>query len=263
MKILRLQSIGIDVRKWQFFLLGEGYPLSVDGKYGPITERKTKAFQVENGLNPDGVVGHKTYMIAFERGLPFLSDPNDSSETGINWPPKPDFPFLANTKSRQKHFGKFNFEDAGIGDEIRITCNWPSDNIISIHIPAVKHLTGGPKSGNIRFHKRAAPQLQGLFEAWENAGLMDLVETWGGSYYPRYIRGRKPVLSNHSFGTAFDINVAWNGLGHTPALVGQKGSVRKLVPLANKFGFYWGGHFNSRLDGMHFEVARLFPEDRF
>jgi len=29
------------------------------------------------------------------------------------------------------------------------------------------------------------------------------------------------------------------------------------VPLANKWGFYWGGHFGGRLDGMHFEVAVL------
>jgi hypothetical protein len=38
--------------------------------------------------------------------------------------------------------------------------------------------------------------------------------------------------------------------------MGQKGCVRELVPIANEFGFYWGGHF-SRMDGMHFEIAKL------
>lgn len=35
--------------------------------------------------------------------------------------------------------------------------------------------------------------------------------------------------------------------------------MRELVPIANDFGFYWGGHFRSRLDGMHFEIAELRP----
>jgi len=39
-------------------------------------------------------------------------------------------------------------------------------------------------------------------------------------------------------------------------LVGQKGCVRELVPIAHENGFYWGGHF-SRLDGMHFEIAKI------
>ncbi|MBP0575977.1 M15 family metallopeptidase [Mycobacterium tuberculosis] len=39
--------------------------------------------------------------------------------------------------------------------------------------------------------------------------------------------------------------------------MGAKGCVRELVPIANRFGFYWGGHFSTRADGMHFEVAKL------
>jgi hypothetical protein len=45
-------------------------------------------------------------------------------------------------------------------------------------------------------------------------------------------------------------------LNKIPALVGQKGSVREIVPIANEFGFYWGGHF-TRKDGMHFEIAKI------
>ncbi len=80
---------------------------------------------------------------------------------------------------------------------------------------------------------------------------------WAGSYVPRFIRGSRTTLSNHAFGTAFDINTRENALGAIPALVGKHGSVRKLVPLANQHGFYWGGHFKSRKDGMHFEIAEL------
>jgi hypothetical protein len=44
-------------------------------------------------------------------------------------------------------------------------------------------------------------------------------------------------------------------LGAIPAPVGHEGSVRELVPIAHRFGFYWGGYFKQRPDGMHFEVA--------
>jgi hypothetical protein len=64
------------------------------------------------------------------------------------------------------------------------------------------------------------------------------------------------VVVSNCFGSAFDINVPWNGLGVQPALKGKMGSVRELVPLAHRFGLYWGGHF-QRQDGMHFEVAKL------
>jgi hypothetical protein len=73
---------------------------------------------------------------------------------------------------------------------------------------------------------------------------------------PRFIRGSHSVLSNHAYGTAFDINAPWNALGVRPALVGKPGSVRELVPLAAEHGFAWGGHFRTRPDGMHFELVR-------
>ena len=259
MKALRLNSSGKDVKQWQLFLAGQQYDIIVDGKFGPNTDLHTKSFQESQGLLADGVVGPNTYLKAFEKGLPFLTDQDDRSETGLNWPPKPDFGYLNSTANRQQYFGKFTYQAAAKG-EIKILDNWPNENIISVHIPAVKYLRGGPANGNIWFHRKVAHQIQGLFDAWEKAGLLGQVETWAGAYYPRFVRGSNSSLSNHSFGTAFDINVDWNGLGVTPALVGHRGSVRKLVPLANEFGFYWGGHFQSRPDGMHFEIARVLPQ---
>jgi D-alanyl-D-alanine carboxypeptidase len=73
-------------------------------------------------------------------------------------------------------------------------------------------------------------------------------------FEPRFVRGSTATLSNHSFGSAFDINSKWNERGHRPALVGEKGSTLELVPIAHKWGFWWGGHFTTP-DGMHFEVA--------
>src|SRR5262249_2094369 len=130
--------------------------------------------------------------------------------------------------------------------------DWVQRNITWVRVDM------GPKLGTraMQFHRLAAGQLRRLWEAWGEAGLLDRVLSYGGSFVPRFVRGSKTELSNHSFGTAFDINVIWNQRGNMPAPVGQKGSVRELVPIANDLGFYWGGHWNNP-DGMHFEVAKL------
>src|SRR5690554_2872529 len=124
MKILRLHSTGTDVRKWQLFLSGEGYNLQVDGKFGSITERHTKAFQQGNGLSADGVVGPKTYVKAFEKGMPFLTDTKNTSETGLSWPPRPDFSLITKTEDKHRHFGRFTYNRIGNNGEIKILGNW-------------------------------------------------------------------------------------------------------------------------------------------
>jgi len=86
---------------------------------------------------------------------------------------------------------------------------------------------------------------------------LPLVISWAGAFYPRFIRGSSSSLSNHSWGTAFDINAPQNWLGQQPAAEGKPGSLLRLVPIANKWGFFWGGHYNSRPDGMHFELAKI------
>ncbi len=109
----------------------------------------------------------------------------------------------------------------------------------------------------MRFHKAAQKQLVELWLEWETAGLLDRILSFDGSFVPRFQRKSTTKLSNHAFGSAFDINAAFNPLDAEPALYGQRGCVRELVAIANKHGFYWGGHFMTREDGMHFEVAKI------
>lgn len=258
LKLIRLNSAGQLVKNWQYFLLGKGlYDGLVDGDFGPKTLQGTIEFQKEHGLEPDGVVGNKTYGLAMQLGFGGIVDTrNDKS--GANWPPKPDFKPLVSNTERQLIFGKFKYISSpvpGNPENIKITDNWQSDNITIVSIPQLKEIL---KSGKVSFHKLAAAQLSRLWIDWEAAGLLHLVLRWEGSFVPRYVRGSRKTLSNHAFGSAFDINVAWNARGAVPALNGQKGSVRELVQIANNNGFYWGGHF-SLLDGMHFEIARLIP----
>ena len=259
MRVLKLGVKGSDVKSWQLFLIGQGFqPGPANGEFGEATRQATAAFQHKNKLDGDGAAGNQTIGKAMMLGFVVLDD-DDPSKTGPNFPAKPAFPPLSSNAARQKVFGKFAFVAKPLPDNpenILITDNWERDNIVSFPVPQLIGVKGAPASGKIRFHRLAQPPMEKLWAAWAKAGLLDRVLGWSGSFVPRFVRGSTTVLSNHSFGSAFDINVPFNPLGAMPALVGQKGCVRELVPIANGFGFYWGGHFD-RLDGMHFEIAFL------
>ena len=256
LQLLQINSTGALVKAWQYFLIGKQlYVGQADGKFGPATRAATIAFQKAQALAPDGIVGNKTWGAALLQGLDLVQD-RRGNRAGAAWPPPPRFRPLVSNAERATVFGSFRYKsDPRAGEEgrIRVLDNWVKENIVLVPIPQLKAIAG---IGSIAFHRKAAAQLAGLWKAWADAGLLHLVLTFDGSYAPRFVRGSRRVLSNHAFGSAFDINAAWNGLGQLPALVGQRGSVRELVPIAQEYGFYWGGHFGRR-DGMHFEVARL------
>lgn len=259
--MLRQGMKGDDVDRWQQFLRGQGYDIIVDGDFGPATAAATAQFQRKNNLLGDGVVGNQTYATAMLMGMAlheYIFD-SDTSKVGPDWPPKPSFGPLS-LDERKALFGDFKYVAAptqGNPEGIKVLDDWVSKNLTRITIPQLENVDYGPKNGIVFWHDKAKDQLVQLFKDWEGAGLMDRVLTWAGSYNPRFIRGSRTALSNHAWATAFDINVPWNGLGHEPARFGQKGSVRELVEIANKNGFYWGGHFSSRPDGMHFEIAKV------
>jgi hypothetical protein len=186
-------------------------------------------------------------------------------KTGKDWPPKPDFG-PASWAEQQKMFGSFDWVAAPTKinpEAITIKGSWVQNNISQITIPQLFGIVGAPGGGKISWHNAGVRQIIGLFQAWDDAGLSHLIKTWGGSWCPRLSRGSKTCLSNHAYGTAFDINVAWNYLNQTPALVGHTGSVRELVPLALEWGFFWGGFglssnpTSKRVDGMHFQLYKL------
>ena len=53
-------SSGQRVAQLQIALVGLGYPIAVDGEYGPRTEAAVRDFQQRNGLAVDGIAGPQT-----------------------------------------------------------------------------------------------------------------------------------------------------------------------------------------------------------
>lgn len=255
---------GPAVRRWQTFLRGRDlYFGKIDGDFGGLSEAATKQLQERafwEGFavgKPDGWVGSRTYGYAATQGFELVPPIVSSVTTGQAWPARPANLRPLGSAGRRREFGNFRYVAAPTKQnperiEIRERRGL---KLVNLHLPQLVGAPGFPASGKILVHARVADQLAELVQAWHSARLIHRCITgWSGSYSARFIRGSTKTLSSHSWGSAFDINYMGNQLGRVPALRGELGSVRELVPLAIEHGFYWGGWF-TRKDGMHFECC--------
>lgn len=70
-RLLKKGSKGTDVENLQAILSDRGYKCKIDGIFGSETQKAVKAFQQDNGLNPDGIVGMATWAALLnESGVP-------------------------------------------------------------------------------------------------------------------------------------------------------------------------------------------------
>ena len=92
-----------------------------------------------------------------------------------------------------------------------------------------------------------AAEFHALIEPIDEGSLDD----WGYCY--REIRGSSTALSNHSSGTAIDLNATKHPLGHAGTFTPMQTVL--IQALCKKYGLTWGGDYKTRKDEMHFEVS--------
>ena len=263
MKLLKFGSRGPDVARWENYLAGLGYRTYADGRFDDQDVAATKKWQREHSLVPDGVVGALTLAEAmidesdvhnrvFDAGL---VGEVSNDKNSIYWPPPPKDLKPLTVSRRTQIFGSFEYTVKKSGN-IVISGTWVKDNIVPVELDTAS----GPVE--LRLHRKIADQFRGLFKAWQGANNIDeCILSWDGSFVPRLKRGAgredEYGLSNHAFGIAVDLNAAFNSLNVVPPRASQPGTVRPLVPLMNKHGFYSGMHFKNRVDGMHCEFAKF------
>lgn len=236
----------------QKFLLGLEHRIVVDENFGPKTKEVVQAYQRSKGAVADGIVGPTTWGHLLSDGFrpqSYIEDKND--EYDPNYPPRPSGALSPNGLLLFGQGFKYTPKPLPSMPEYVVPDpEWVRENIGTAEIPQLAGVRGARADGSMLFNRRLIPQVEALFTVWEKLGITDRIETFAGSWVPRFVRGRRDRLSNHSFGTALDLNAAWNGYRRQPALVGQRGSLRELVMPAYRLGVFWGGWYN---DGMHFE----------
>jgi hypothetical protein len=199
----------------------------------PGYKAEVEAFQNAVGLSGDGVVGQYTWDFVKESFMPS----------------RPAFEALSESMKQQLFGDPLGGIPLGEHEDQFIPHASFRPNIVSIEVPRwFRH------TGKMEMHRKAVEPLKTLLEAWNKAGLSRNIASFNGSVAFRRIRGGK-TLSSHAYGIAFDINSAFNAIGANPALPWQPGCLLELVKIANEHGWFWGGHFRKRCDGMHFELA--------
>lgn len=252
---IRKLSYGKSVERVQEILNIAGADIGVDGVFGPKTEEAVRSFQLRYNLIPKGVADLATFRTM---NANYNAQFNLKSYHEVARPLN-TLDYISNDAEKKRLFGSFTYRHVPVAnnpERIIIDRAWVQDNITDVYIPQLVGVYGYHNKGHIKFHKKCVKQLKGLWQDIEDHGYLPYVKTYAGSWVPRLVRGSKTRLSNHAYGTAFDINATWNGLGREPAGFGKPGTVMDIVPLAEKWGFYWGGFWN-RPDGMHFEVSKI------
>jgi hypothetical protein len=95
-----------------------------------------------------------------------------------------------------------------------------------------------------------------LFEAFkkiEAAGLQNELKTYNGCYVERKVRGRS-AMSLHSWAMAIDFNSETEKLNQKKNGVFHSNFSPRLIKCFTDSGIFWGGHWRSRFDPMHFAL---------
>jgi len=138
-------------------------------------------------------------------------------------------------------FGEFAARPGARPGTIEIDPAWTSSHLETAHLPVL---------GRVTCNVGIIDQLRGAMRRVEAAGLASTVRSFNGCFVPRHIGwSDENMLSYHSWGIAFDLNLAVNYRGQTPH------QDPRLVRILARWGFQWGGTWIVP-DGNHFEFHR-------
>jgi len=151
-----------------------------------------------------------------------------------------------------RSYGQFRYRDLS-GGRIEVDPQWIAANIVTITLPGLNR--------QVEVHRNAADNFIKAFTYIKNGtatvngkqvSLLSLIKTMDGTWVTRHVNWNSSRgLSNHSWGTAIDINAANHFRYVNPS---SEPNDPNLILWENAFrpaGFSWG---NSYSDSMHYEL---------
>jgi hypothetical protein len=205
----------------------------------------TATWQRMHDLSVDGIIGKDTWKALSKALAP------DDSFSGVVPPDAPPVPegfegVLATFGDPRPLLNA----DGLLSEDNDV--RWQRQTLASAVLPfPIPHSSKDPGAGiKKRFsaHRKLVTTFVAVFTEIDRLGLRDHIQSWGGIYNFRPIRGAKNI-SLHAFGAAIDLNSETNPLG------GEGTMNAGIVEIFEHFGFFWGGNFRTRPDPMHFQYA--------
>ena len=149
-------------------------------------------------------------------------------------------------------FGQFRYRDLA-GGRIEVDPQWIANNIVTITLPGLDQ--------RVQVNKAAAANFIKAFNYIKNSTatvngkqvpLLSLIKTMDGTFVTRHVNWNPTNgLSNHSWGTAIDINADAHFRYVDPTQEPNDPNVILWEKAFKPAGFSWG---NSYGDSMHFEL---------
>jgi len=156
-------------------------------------------------------------------------------------------------------FGQFRYRDLS-GGRIEVDPQWIANNIVTITLPGLNQ--------RVQVNKGAADNFIKAFTLIQNGTavvngrqvtLLSLIKTMDGTFVTRHVNWGGPTtgLSNHSWGTAIDINASNHYVGLR--IDANSTTDPNAILWREAFqpaGFSWGNRYNVGPDSMHYELIK-------
>ena len=200
------------------------YMIPVESEFAQAVARWQRAV----GLNPDGIIGPRTWRVMRPRGEPQRYTTVDG---------------LVRPGSRAQVLATFG----NPGPNPRA---WARANIVAARAPAgfQFQLYCAGNSPTVQVHRLLRNHFERLFQALAAEGLWDAIQPVSGPFAFRNIAG-SVRLSMHAFGLAIDINPDLFPQGQNRIFPDPH-----VVEIFQDHGFHWGIFFPNP-DPMHFQFA--------
>jgi D-alanyl-D-alanine carboxypeptidase-like protein len=138
-------------------------------------------------------------------------------------------------------FGEFAARPGKVAGTLEVDPAWIASHLVTTHVPVL---------GTVTCNRGIVAQLRDAMLGLRAAGLGHTVDTFNGCFVSRFIGwDDSNMISYHSWGIAFDLNLEGNFRG------GQPHQDPRLVRILERRGFQWGGSWIVP-DGNHFEYRR-------
>lgn len=238
---------GVLTYNWDTSAVNPGkYVLKATAEDGVKTDEKTITITIKDDLKKVAVHTSATNKIT-TAPTKTVSTPS----RGVNHTNNSKYPKLSNVNGS---FGQFYYRDTS-GGRIEIDPRWIAENIVTIKLPGINRYVQVHKDAKDNFIQAFTYIQNGTATInGEEVPLLSLVKTMDGTFVSRHVNWNPSQgLSNHSWGTAIDINAADHFRYINSNWEPNDPNYILWVKAFKPAGFSWG---NSYSDSMHYELIK-------